>query len=374
MADERRWGSLRKLPSGRWQASFTGPDLARHTAPVTFTAKRDAEAFLLHERRLIDVDPSGWRPPKERLAREQAERERAKRTTFGSYSREWLEHRDLTASTRYLYRLLLDKHLLPAFGDTPLVDITRAGVKIWHRQTSPRSATTRANAYRLFRSIMMTAVDDELIDVCPVAIKGASRPSTRDIDPATPEEIERLANAAPEQYRAMVLLAAWAAMRFGELAELRRKDIDTRDGVIRIRRAVSFVPGQEPVIGSPKTVAGKRDVAIPSHLLPMVREHLLAHTEPGDTGLLFPAPRGGNMRPSNDWWPRTREAAGLSHLRFHDLRHAGAVLAAQAGATVKELQSRLGHATPAMALHYQHSTAARDRELAKNLSKMIDSD
>ena len=95
----------------------------------------------------------------------------------------------------------------------------------------------------------------------------------------------------------MVLLAAWCGLRFGELAELRRSDVDLKDGVLHIRRAVVRVDG-EVIVGTPKTDAGIRDVAIPPHLLPAVKEHLQQHAEPGRDGLLFPAADGGHLAPS----------------------------------------------------------------------------
>jgi integrase len=54
-------------------------------------------------------------------------------------------------------------------------------------------------------------------------------------------------------------------------------------------------------------------------------------------------------------------------LHFHDLRGSGATWAATAGATVRELMSRLGHVTSAVALRYQHATLERDRAIADRL-------
>jgi integrase len=141
------------------------------------------------------------------------------------------------------------------------------------------------------------------------------------------------------------------------------------------------------IVKDPKTKAGSRDVAIPPHLMPMVREHLLAHAEPGPNGLLFPAPRGGHLTPATLYGvaagtgsrkPKTgrgfyaaRAAAGRDDLRWHDLRHTGAVLAAQTGATLAELMNRLGHTTPAAAMRYQHAAADRDLEIARRLSAMV---
>jgi len=65
-----------------------------------------------------------------------------------------------------------------------------------------------------------------------------------------------------------------------------------------------------------------------------------------------------------------RDAAGRPDLRFHDLRHTGAVLAASTGATLAELMSRLGHSTPQAALKYQHTAQGRDQQIAAALSAL----
>jgi integrase len=289
------------------------------------------------------------------------------------FAEDWLEHRDLADRTRYGYRDLLDRYILPSFADTPLTKIDRSAVQVWHRQTAPGKPHRRKQAYDLFRAIMNTALDDELISVNPVRIRSAgSVKRTGKTEPATLEELRTLVAASPERYQLMVLLAAWCALRRGELAELRRSDVDAERGVLKIRRSVVFVPGRGPVVKGPKTAAGSRDVAIPPNLLPIVRKHLLEHTQPGAAGLLFPSPRGQALRDSTvgRWYYPAREAAGRPDLRFHDLRHTGAVYAAQVGATIAELMHRLGHTTPAAAMRYQHAAEERDRELARRMSAM----
>ena len=119
--------------------------------------------------------------------------------------------------------------------------------------------------------------------------------------------------------------------------------------------------------------AGIRDVAIPPHLLPAIKQHLDVHTGPGKDALLFPATAGGHMAASTlykVYYP-ARDAVGREDLRWHDLRHTGAVFAAQTGATLAELMGRLGHSTPAAAMRYQHAARDRDTEIAKALSAMV---
>jgi integrase len=171
----------------------------------------------------------------------------------------------------------------------------------------------------------------------------------------------------------MVLLAAWCALRFGELTELRGSDIDTKNGVIKLDRAVVWV-NSEPVVTTPKSHVDSRDVNIPPHLLPAVREYLLRHGV-GRSGLLFPAAHTDtHMRPATlarVFYPASA-AAGRPDLRFHDLRHTGAVLAATTGATLADLMARLGHSTPSAAMKCQHSTKGRDAQLAAALSELAE--
>jgi integrase len=162
-------------------------------------------------------------------------------------------------------------------------------------------------------------------------------------------------------------------MRLGETLELRRRDVDLDAGIIRIRRAVVRVGGQLTV-DTPKSTAGVRDVAIPPHLIERFREHLVRHTADGADGLLF----SSSADPSRYLqakalyvdFHRVREEIGRPDLRWHDLRHSGAVLAASTGATLAELMARLGHSTPQAAMRYQHAAQGRDIEVAAALSKL----
>jgi integrase len=361
---KRLFGGLRKLPSGRWQANYTAPDGSGRlvTAPTTFDTKEDAEGWLTDRRREILSDV--WRPPGSK----------GKPITFEEYANAWLADRVLKPRTREHYRSILDSRLIPEFGGAALAAITPASVARWHTLTGNAKPTARAHAYGLLRTILASAVDDQVIASNPCHIRGAGNAKrVHRVKPATLPELEALVNAIPARYRLMALLASWCALRFGELAELRRHDVDTRKGVLHIRRAVVRADGQV-IVGTPKSDAGVRDVAIPPHLLPAVKAHIADYVEAKD-GLLFPAANGGHMAPSTLYkvfYP-ARKAAGREDLRWHDLRHTGATLAASTGATLAELMARLGHSTPGAALRYQHAAQGRDMEIAKALSELAGS-
>jgi integrase len=104
---------------------------------------------------------------------------------------------------------------------------------------SPTGPTIRAHAYSLIRTILNSAVADDVIASNPCRVRGAgSANRSRQIKPASVAELEVIVTAMPLRHRLMVLLAAWNAMRFGELAELRRSDIDVKTGVVHVRRGV----------------------------------------------------------------------------------------------------------------------------------------
>lgn len=372
--EQRGFGRLRKFRSGRWSAAYTGPDGRLYRAPSTFGAKIDAEAWLTDRRR--EIDRELWSPPVDEAPA------KARKLTFADYAEDWLTHREIKPRTRELYRGLLDDFLIPQFGTDRLVSITADDVRTWYRILDASTPTRRAHVYGLLRTIMGTALSEGLIPVNPAHIRGAG--TVRRVsktEPATLAEIEIIANEMPEKYSMMIVMAAWCALRFGELTELRRSDLKldpptadaeaVRTGVIRVRRAAVRVGG-EFVVGSTKSDAGARDVAIPPHLVAAIDAHLEAHVDRSADALLFPAQHGGHLAPATLYrrYYTARSRAGRDDLRFHDLRHSGAVLAAQTGATLAELMARLGHSTPAAAMRYQHAAKGRDAEIAAALSAL----
>lgn len=355
---ERGTGAARQLASGRWQARFRGPDGVMRPAPQTFDTKLDANAWL--KAQAGDVARGQWAAPEQRV----------KVPTLKPYADEWLAARDLKPRTRALYRDLLDALILPPLGTVRLDRLSPTSVRNWWATLDEKTPTRRAHAYSLLRSILATAVADDLIGANPCRIRGAGAARKRhETRVASLPELEVIVSEMPERLRAMVLLAAWCGLRFGELAELRRGDVDLKARILRVQRGVTRAPGHVWV-GDPKSEAGRRPVSIPPHLLPVLKQHLAEHVKAEPGALLFPARHGGHLAPTSlhKSWSKAREKAGRADLHFHDLRHTGATLAAATGATLAELMARLGHSTPAAAMRYQHAAADRDRAIAEALS------
>jgi integrase len=356
MAHKRTFGEVSKLPSGRYRARFTGPDGLRHSAPVTFDTIMDADVWLTLRR--AEVIKDEWQPP-------------VKGQKFGQYSKKWLQDRQLKPRTTEHYEHLLAGHLAP-LDDLLLRHLTPAVVADWYADINT-GPTMKAHAYSLLRTILNTAVSHDLITANPCRIpRAGSSKRVHRIRPATLPEITTLVATMPPQYRAMTMLAAWCGLRYGELAALRRSDLEPDGSLVRVRRGIVRVRRQM-IEGTPKSDAGIRDVAIPPHLAPMLLQHLEQHAMPGKNGLLFPGEDGGYLSSTTlyRYFHPARDAAGRPDLRWHDLRHTGAVLAAATGATLAELMARLGHSTPAAAMRYQHAAAGRDAVIAAKLSELV---
>ena len=284
------------------------------------------------------------------------------------------ERPGLRPKTVQLYRYLLRSHIGPAFGVRSLADIKEPDVRRWRKNLldAQVSAVTVAKAYRLLKAIFNTAVDDGLIRRNPCRIKGAGQEKSPERPVLTVPEVYALADAVSARYHALVLLAVFGSLRWGELAALRRSDIDIQARTVRVARQLSEQHGGGFAFGPPKSDAGQRIVAIPEMITPDLASHIVTYAASGDDGLVFTSPEGAPLRLSNFcrrvWRPALR-AAGLPMIHFHDLRHTGNQLAAHAGANLRELMDRIGHSTTRAAMAYLHRSDERQQAIADELSR-----
>lgn len=359
------FGSVRTLPSGRFQARYVGPDGQRHTAPMTFDAKRDAQGWLASQH--AAVVEGRWT---ERHGAEIAAE--AGGVTLAAYVEEWISTRTspagapLRTTTAEEYRRLARTTLAP-LAEVPVRALTTKRVRTWHKEIADRgTVTTAARAYGLLRAVYSTAVADGLVAADPVSIRGAQNGHTgKRVEPPTTEELAVIADAIATRYRAAVLVAAWGGLRFGEMPELRSKDLvplkigaSQSTYLLRIRRAVSRTSAGF-LVGPPKSAAGIRDVAIPPVVAAALDAHLAEYTEPGPDALVFAARSGGHLSESSltkVFYP-ARDAAGRPDLPWHGLRHFAGTTATMAGLGLRDVQARLGHSTVNAAMRYQHAVA-----------------
>jgi integrase len=362
---KRRFGSIRKTPLGEFQASYIGPDGKRHFAPHMFKRERDADQWLTKvEAAIIAGD---WTDP-----------ERAK-ITLGDYAEKWITERPgLRPRTVELYRWLLRTHIDPYIGGTQLGRLSPAVVRQWRsdRISAGVSESVTAKSYRLLRAILNTAVDpDRIIARNPCKVPGADRENPPERPVITVAQVFELADLMPGRFRAMVLLAAFASLRFGEVTALRRSDIAEDASWLQVVRGFVEVPGRGLIEGPPKSRAGVRTVIVPSSVRAEIVRHLAEYVKPDADALVFTGEQGNPIRRPNFnqrvKWTKVVTDLGLAGLHFHDLRHAGNIWASKAGMSTKDLMARMGHDDMRAALVYQRATSDADRRIAEKLSEMV---
>ncbi|MEV5750931.1 tyrosine-type recombinase/integrase [Actinoallomurus sp. NPDC052308] len=368
---------MRVLPSGRHQASYLGPDGRRHTAPETFERKSDAERWLtLVEAQIYAGD---WTDP-----------QRGK-IPLGEYGAAWIKERpNLRPKTIELYTWLFERFIVPPLGRVQVGKLTTQMIRTWRADLlgTGVSVSTTAKAYRLLRAILMTAVEeDKLITRNPCRIRGADNERTTERPILSLTQVLELADllgrrpvgnvrklkaggfqlryrepdgetcaspvvypnraaaeralwllAAEDQvliehdrrYRALVLLATFASLRWGEVTALRRPDLDLKAQTVRVREQLIELDGGQMVLAPPKSRAGRRIVGFPAVIVPDLAEHLKTYVADDPDAFVFLGAKGGFLRGSSfrraSNWGQALAEMGLSDLHFHDLRHTGNTL------------------------------------------------
>ncbi len=360
----RRFGSIRKLPSGRFQARYLGPDGLKRSAPATFATQTLAQKWLtLIEAEIVRGE---WIAPE------------AGEVLLGQYAQRWLRERKLSPRTHEVYEGLYKLYIGPHFGMLSLDEVKSATVRAWRKRLldDGRSEAQAVKAYRLLRAIFNTAVrEDEILKANPCRIKGFDAYHTPERPTATLQQLEALAELMPARFHALILLAGFSGLRWGELIALRRMDIDVAAGTVRVHRKLIAVRGKL-MFGPPKSEAGTRTVVVPEAALRSLRVHLELNVDPDSEALVFTGDKGAPLRTPSfqravDWEKTCKEAGLPKGFHFHDLRHLGNMLAAEAGASTRELMRRLGQSTMRAALIYQHATPKRDREIANAIDTRI---
>lgn len=361
MSPARQFGTIRKLPSDQFQARYS--HLGRQvSAKTTFATKTAARQWLSS----IETD----------LQRGEHFDKSAGSVRFADYAAQWLDERPLRPRTHEMYESQLRKWILDTFGSVRLNDITTPNVRTWRAGLlkSHLSENSVAKVYRLFRTIMSTAVEDGLIRVNPVKLKGAAKEKVHRRPEVTFSDVVQLAEVIEPEFSALVWAAATSGLRYGELTALRRRDVDLDAGQIHVKKSLSFEKGVGPVFGPPKTESGERVVALDPTTQDILRQHMDTFTEPEHDALVFRSVKGSPLlnRYFHPSWDRARRRAKIDpDIRFHDLRHLAGTTAASAGASTKEIMARLGHSTPDASLRYLEATAARDTEIAASMGDRI---
>jgi integrase len=290
---------------------------------------------------------------------------RAGRVTFREYAEQWRAGQPHRPSTASLYERLLRLHAYPTLGDRGLSSVRRSEVQGWTAVLAGNVApATVRQAYAVTRTIFRAAVEDKLLAESPCRKIALPELPGDKIVPLTVEQVREIADAAPNDLRALVVLGAATGLRSGELLGLTVERIDFLRRSMSVEQQLVYIAGQAPFMGPPKTKASRRVVPVPTFALDELAAHLAAFP-PGEDGLVFHSAktRGPVLRTTlHGRWRRTLRRAGMPETtRLHHLRHHYASVLIDGGESVKVVQERLGHASAVETLKtYAHLWPSSD--------------
>lgn len=352
--------AVRKLPNGRWEASYRDP--RRKERIRTFRTRGDADRWLSSVK--TDVARGEYVDP--RLAR----------SRFDDWADEWLATTaHLKPKTRAGYATDLRVHVLPVFADLSVGSIQQVDVKRFVADMLAEGAApgTVRNARKVLRLVLGTALGSGAIRANPCdGVRVPASPKT-DMVFLAPEQVEALAQAIEPEYATLVRFAAYTGLRAGEVDALRIGRLDLLRGHVLVAESVTEVDRLGPVFGEPKTYQ-RRSVTLPTFLRDELAQ-LLSEREAGPDDFVFPSPDGSVLRHKSFYRTKFKPAvlaAGLPPAtRFHDLRHTCAALCIALGAHPKAIQERLGHSSITVTLdRYGHLFPKLDEALTDRLDAM----
>ena len=274
--------------------------------------------------------------------------------SLAEWAQAWLPTRfDLRPTTWAQLETTMQKQVLPTSAPCRSTrSPTRSCEWVSTLLSSGLSAATTRKAVFALRQCLAAAIADERIQINPAS--AVPLPTERQKPPRylSQSEVERLVDEMPRQYRALVLVGAYAGLRWGEAAGLRRRDIDPMRSRIRITSTAVELRGHVTLDNEPKTTRSKRSVPVARSVMRRLEDHLSEFVDSTGDALVFTAPAGGPLFRS---WGRNvlRPAvlrAGLDDITFHGLRHSFVAIMVAAGCNVREVSEWAGHNSVAFTL------------------------
>ena len=327
---------IRRHPvdNSKWQVRYIDP--AGRERSKTFRRKVDAEKYLIHVE--AQKQRAEWINPE------------LSSTLLEDWAESWLANRThLKPKTFSGYESLLKVHILPRFGSAPLDRIDSLSIEAWiaDLKASGLSASRIRQAHNVLSQILKSAVRARYLPANVAEGIDLPRKPRREQLFLTPNEVDRLAREVEDEYRTLVYVFAYGALRWGEATALRRRRVDVLRGTLDVAESLAEVGGG--LHFGPTKNYRDRVVTLPKFLREMLNHHLVTYTAPEPNALLFTASNGSPMRNSNfssNIWRPAVQAAGLPDgLRVHDLRHTAVAILISQGVHPEAITRFLGHSS-----------------------------
>ena len=293
--------------------------------------------------------------------------------TFGEYVDKWMnvyKENKLKPSTIATYKKHLHAHVLPAFGKREIASITTEDVQLFLNERKHLARKTLSSMRHFMGEVFKDAVEDGLISKDPTASRRISIPSSKvnEREALPLEQFREILSqldmlSIPDKQ--MLVLMMFTGMRRGEVLGLRWEDIDTDVGLIHIRRNVTHAGGNHPVIGTPKTKSGRRDIPLDPYVLEVLKPLQ-------ESGFIIGGETPITMTTYNNTWRRIKKTVDLHGATAHVFRHSYLTYMAGTETDNKTLQTIAGHSTIGMTMNrYVHAQPEKIIDAGRKMHSLL---
>ena len=370
-------GSIRKRSDGRWEGRYTAGRNPETGKPVykNVLGKTQAEVKAKLKAAIessADIDVM-----------------KAEQYTTGQWMDVWFENCakiKVRPSSHQTYRGYIDNHIKPNIGDIPLGKLSSLHLQKLYKkllaggrverieaknQPKGLSAKTVRNINQVISSAMDFARDQKLISSNPTDGCALPKLEHKEMKTLPVEQLTSFLREAKESgVFELYYIELATGLRRGELLGLKWEDIDLAQGSLRVQRQIARINGE--VIEAPlKTKNAYRTLPLSADAVGVLQEQ---RKKSGNSPYVFPSPTGGPISPDSvlHMLHRVLKRAGLSKVRFHDLRHTFATLALQNGVDIKTVSGMLGHYSAGFTLDtYTHVTTSAKKEAANTMGSIL---
>ena len=370
-------GSIRKRKDGRWEGRYTaghdpetGRAIYKNVLGRTQAEVKEKLKAAIKETQSLDLTKVG-------------------KYTVGEWMEVWFEDYakiKVRPSSHQTYRGYIDNHINPNIGDIPLEKLTSLDLQKLYKklltkgrvdrveakgQPKGLSAKTVRNIHQILSSALKLAQEQRIILSNPAEGCALPKVEHREMKTLPVEQLQSFLREARESgVFELYYLELATGLRRGELLGLKWEDIDLERGDLRVKRQVARINGA--VTESPlKTKNAYRTLPLARDTIDVLNQQ---KKKVGSCPWVFPSPTGGPMSPDSvlHMLHRVLKRAGLSRVRFYDLRHTFATLALQNGVDVKTVSGMLGHYSAGFTLDtYAHVTTAAQKEAARAMERVL---
>lgn len=370
-------GSIRKRSDGRWEGRYTAGRNPETGKPVykNVLGKTQAEVKAKLKAAIessADIDVM-----------------KAEQYTTGQWMDVWFENCakiKVRPSSHQTYRGYIDNHIKPNIGDIPLGKLSSLHLQKLYKkllaggrverieaknQPKGLSAKTVRNINQVISSAMDFARNQKLISSNPTDCCALPKLEHKEMKTLPVEQLTSFLREAKESgVFELYYIELATGLRRGELLGLKWEDIDLAQGSLRVQRQIARING-EVIEGPLKTKNAYRTLPLSADAVGVLQEQ---RKKGGSSPYVFPSPTGGPISPDSvlHMLHRVLKRAGLSKVRFHDLRHTFATLALQNGVDIKTVSGMLGHYSAGFTLDtYTHVTTSAKKEAANTMGSIL---